>query len=259
MAQKSSRSFLKQQTENQRKYIQYDNDHEQAKLFARTYEKSKRRSFGSASSRVSVHSRDSILKCDDYQAPLSSKSLKKNSNWLIVRRNLHRIRYLGGKNDNSETLPDFYLSFQMIRELTRAQDEIKNIDRNEHFQIIKLFSLAVDNYKIKIYNTAHITPNDALFYDRLGDEPLAIQNLLFYFSQQDVQYKTVFWEFLNEVTRVLDLNRKRVKRVHTLRKIAATLAIILFSIIGFMFLLLIVSLLYTTSKFDDPQVTLKKG
>ena len=34
----------------------------------------------------------------DYQAPLTAHSLRSNSRWLIVRRNLHRIRYMGLNN-----------------------------------------------------------------------------------------------------------------------------------------------------------------
>ena len=57
-------------------------------------------------------------------------ALRPNSRWLIVRRNLHRIRFMGhNARARDSTLPDFYIGLQMKRELKRAQEEIKNIDQ----------------------------------------------------------------------------------------------------------------------------------
>jgi len=192
----------------------------------------------------------------DYQAPSTAYSLRPNSNWLIVRRNLHRIRYMGfTATEKQVRLPDFYLGLQMARELKNAQEEIKNIDKEINFHAIKEFTLANDNGNTKRYNTSHVKPDDALIYDRLGEEPLALQNLLYYFSRQDVQHGTVFWDFLNEVNEVLNLKRKRTALVKRLRRLALTLAIIFYSFIGLMFFLMIISVITTATKMNDPQVS----
>ncbi|CAF3333344.1 unnamed protein product [Rotaria socialis] len=210
------------------------------------------------SSKVKTSSATSRQRRDvdpDYEAPLTSYTLSPNSNWLIVRRNLHRIRFMGfNERGRDNNVPDFYLGLQMKRELKRAQEEIKNIDQEENFHAVKQFVLAIDNRRIKTYDTSFVKPEDALVYDRLGDEPLALQNLLYYFSKQDVPHGTLFWEFLNEVNRVLNMQRKRTVLVQRLRKLALTLAVICYCIIGLMLLLLIISLIITTAKMNDPEV-----
>lgn len=191
----------------------------------------------------------------DYQAPLTAHSLRPNSKWLIVRRNLHRIRFIGYNETSKESrLPDFYLGLQMTRELKRAQEEIKNVDKEVDFRIIKEFSLSNDNGRAKTFDTSHVKPDDALIYDRLGEEPLALQNLLYYFSKQDVPHGTVFWNFLNEVNQVLSLRRKRTVLVQRLRRLALTLAIIFYSFVGVMFLLMMISVITTVTKMNDPEV-----
>jgi hypothetical protein len=191
----------------------------------------------------------------DYEAPLTSETLLPNSRWLIVRRNLHRIRFMGynqqGPNSN---LTDLYIILQRKKELRRAQSEIKNMDKETNFHAVKHFALAVDNKHTKMYDTSHVKRDDAIIYDGLGEEPLALQNLLYYFSQQDVPHGTLFWDFLNEVNCVLNMKRKRTVRVERLRKLALTLAIIFYSIIGFMLCLLIISFISTATKMDDPEV-----
>jgi hypothetical protein len=191
----------------------------------------------------------------DYQAPLTAESLQPNSKWLIVRRNLHRIRFMGFSETGRENrLPDFYLGLQMTRELKRAQEEIKNVDKDLDFHIIKEFSLLNDTGRTRKFDTSHVKPDDALIYDRLGDEPLALQNLLYYFSKQDVPHGTVFWNFLNEVNQVLNLKRKRTVLVQRLRRLALTLAIIFYSFVGVMLLLMIISVITTATKMNDPEV-----
>ncbi|CAF1388250.1 unnamed protein product, partial [Didymodactylos carnosus] len=142
-----------------------------AKLFVSTYGNTRhqlRQSLSIDSKHEEEQKQNLILENYDYQAPLSAHSLKHNSKWLIIRRNLHRIRSMDGQ----QRTPNIYLSFQMIRELQRAQSAIKNIDHdNTHYHKIKKFSLAVNKQKVKTYDVTHITPDDALFYDRLGDEP----------------------------------------------------------------------------------------
>jgi hypothetical protein len=191
----------------------------------------------------------------DYEAPYTAHALRPDSRWLIVRRNLHRIRFMGyNERKPDSTSPGFYIGLQMKRELKRAQDEIKNIDKEKNFHAVKQFVLAVDNKRTKTYDTSHVKPDDALIYDRLGEEPLALQNLLYYFSKQDVSHGTLFWDFLNEVNHVLDLKRKRTVRVERLRKLALTLAIVFYCIIGIMLFLLIISVITTATKMNDPEL-----
>ncbi|CAF1179509.1 unnamed protein product [Adineta steineri] len=191
----------------------------------------------------------------DYHAPQTAAALRQKSRWLIVRRNLHRIRFMGyNERGRDKSVPDFYIGLQMKRELKRAQEEIKNIDKEENFYAVKHFKLAVDETRIKDYDTSHVKPGDALIYDRLGEEPLALQNLLYYFSKQDVPHGTVFWDFLNEVNSVLNMQRKRTVLIQRLRKLALTLSLILYTIIGLMLFLLIVSVITTATKMNDPEV-----
>ncbi|CAF1051861.1 unnamed protein product [Didymodactylos carnosus] len=198
--------------------------------------------------------KDKRLIEDDYQAPLTASHLKPHSKWLIVRHNLHHIRCMGG-SAKDDKLPDLYNGFQMKRELTRAQEAIKNVDNDKNFAPVKRFGLAADKDNVvKFYNTAHVTDHDALVYDKLGGEPLSLQNLLYYFSKQDIKYGTIYWEFLNEVNRVLNMNRKRMARVARLRKLALTLSVILYSILGIMLLALIFGVITTATKFNDPEV-----
>jgi hypothetical protein len=195
------------------------------------------------------------LASDDYQAPLTARTLRPNSRWLLVRRNLHRIRFMVyNEQERDSTLPGLYPFLQMKRELKRAQEEIKNIDKEKNFQAVKSFVLTDDVKRSKTYDTSHVKSDDALIYDRLGEEPLALQNLLYYFSRQDVTHGSLFWDFLNEVNRVLNMKRKRMVRVQRLRKLALTLAIILYSIVGFMLVLLIISVISTVTKMNDPEV-----
>lgn len=197
----------------------------------------------------------SSLDVYDYQAPLTAKLLRPDSRWLIVRRNLHRIRFMGFNEGEKEgRLPNFYLGLQMTRELKRAQDEIKNVDKLDDFRVITEFSLAKEGGSTKKFDTSHVKPDDALIYDRLGEEPLSLQNLLYYFSNQDVPHGTVFWNFLYEVNNVLSLKRKRTVLVQRLRRLALTLAIVLYSFIGVMLSLMVISVVLTVTKMNDPEV-----
>jgi len=203
----------------------------------------------------SIRKQNSCLSDYDYHTPLTAHSLRPNSRWLIVRHNLHRIRFMGFQDGGKEgRLPDLYLGLQMTRELKHAQEEIKNVDKEENFHIIKAFTLENEVGNKKIFDTSHVKPEDALIYDRLGDEPLALQNLLYYFSKRDVQHGTIFWNFLNEVNHVLNLQRKRTVIVQRLRRLALTLAVILYSFIGLMLFLMIISVIITTTKMNDPEV-----
>lgn len=196
-----------------------------------------------------------LLSKDDYEAPLTAYSLKSNSRWLIVRRNIHRIRLMGLNNIGKQgRVPDLYLGFQMTRELKRAKDEIQNVDKEKDFRIVKEFSLASALGNRRKFDTSRVTSEDALIYDRLGEEPMALRNLLFYFSKQEVEHGTVFWDFLNEVNLVLNLRRKRTVLVERLRRLALSFAIIIYSMIGLMFCLMVISVITTATKLNDPEV-----
>ena len=195
------------------------------------------------------------LVSDDYEAPLTAETLRPNSRWLIVRQNLHRIRYMGlTENSKQGAMPDLYLGLQMTRELRRAQLKIQNADKEEDFHVIKQFELALDKVRTKKFDTSHVKPDDVLIYDRLGEEPLSLHNLLYYFSKQDVQKGTVFWDFLSEVNQVLSLQRKRTVLVQRLRRIAFILAIIVYTFIGLMFASMIISAITTITRMNDPEV-----
>ena len=151
-------------------------------------------------------------------------------------------------------MPDLYLGLQMTKELLRAQKDIKDVDKEDDFHIVKLFSLANDKGKTKTFDTSHVKPDDALIYDRLGDEPLLLQNLLYYFSKKDIQEGTVFYKFLTEVNEVINLKRKRTVLIQRLQRLALILAVILYSFIGFMFILMFISVIATATKMNDPEV-----
>ena len=191
----------------------------------------------------------------DYQAPLTAHSLRANSRWVIVRRNLHRIRYMGSNNVEREGgMTNFYLTFQMVRELKRAQEEIKNIDKERDFYVIKEFSLDGHSGGTKRFDLRHIKSNDALIYDRLGEEPLSLQNLFYYFSKQKVEQGTTFYDFLYEVNQVLNLKRKRTVLVKRLQRLALTIAIIIGSFIGLMFIVMIIASIATLTRMNNPEV-----
>ncbi|CAF3433388.1 unnamed protein product [Rotaria socialis] len=197
----------------------------------------------------------SVLIRDDYEAPLTAGSLRPNSRWLIVRLNLHRIRLMGFNNLSKEDrLSDLYLDFQVIRELKRAKNEINNVNKDKDFHMGKTFSLAGESGKPRVFNTSFVTPNDALIYDRIGEEPLVLQNLLYYFSKQNIEKGTPFWNLLIRVNEVLTLKHKCTVLVQRLRRLVLTLTIIFYSIIGFMFCLMIISVIITARKLDDPEV-----
>ncbi|CAF0762441.1 unnamed protein product [Didymodactylos carnosus] len=178
---------------------------------------------------------------DDYQAPLTSNSLLANSKWKIIRLNLHKIRSTGKKATNP--FQDWYLFLQVMKELKRAEQEIKNIENDKFFKPVKKFSVKLDGVeKIKTYKTSHVRPTDALFYTNISDEPIIIQHLLYYFTKEfAMSNQSLFWNFLTEVNSVLNTNRKRSKRTKMFKKIALILSISVYILITFMFLLLIMT------------------
>jgi len=200
-----------------------------------------------------VNSQLRLRDIDDYQAPLTSHTLKRNSKWIIVRNNIHQIRSWGGNNasDVNEQYRDCYIFFQMIRELRRAQKYIHQIENQPDFVPIRYFNLPIDETHTRRYNVSHVKPTDALYYQGLGREPIVLQSLLYYFSKgRTVTYNSIFREFLTDICSILYRDRQRLNRAAVRRKVALFIVIIIFIILGLMLFLLILSVLNTTLEFN---------
>ncbi|CAF2079568.1 unnamed protein product [Rotaria magnacalcarata] len=192
-----------------------------------------------------------LLLADDYQAPATSQTLSPNSKWLIVRNNIHKIRGWGAIKRipfGDQPFQDWYLFFQMRRELKRAEEQIRAIQYRKDFIPVRHFQLPIDETHVQRYNVSHVGPNDGIYYAGLGTEPIALQYLLYYFSNEcSVPYDSIFYTFLSDVNAVLHTNRERIHRVVVFRKLALILALAVFIIIIIMFFSLILSVLTTTS------------
>ena len=192
---------------------------------------------------------------DDYQAPLTAHSLAPNSKWLLVRNNLHKIRSWGGARRLSgldERFQDWYIFFQMRRELRRAQMDIKTIQDRPDFKPVRHFSLPIGPDRFERYKVSHVEPSDVIYYPGSGPEPIVLESLLYYFSKEcKVPYSSIFRGFLSDVCSILDQDRERQNRVAVFRRIALALAVIVFVILGMMFLTLIFSTLKTISNIDE--------
>ena len=138
----------------------------------------------------------------------------------------------------------------MVRELKRAEVEIKNIDKQDDFYVIKEFSLDGNAGNKKRFDVRHVKSNDALIYDRLGEEPLSLQNLFYYFSKQKVEQATTFYDFLYQVNQVLNLKRKRTVLVRRLQRLALAITILISSFIGLMFIAMIIASIATLTRMD---------
>ncbi|CAF3179642.1 unnamed protein product [Rotaria socialis] len=192
-----------------------------------------------------------LLLADDYQAPATSHALYPNSKWLLVRNNMHKIRGWGAVKRISmvdQPFQDWYLFFQMRRELKRAEEQIRAIEYRKDFTPVRHFQLPIDATHVRRYNVSHVGPNDGIYYAGLGTEPIVLQYLLYYFSNEcSVPYDSIFYTFLSDVNAVLHTNRERIHRVVVFRKLALILALAVFVIIIIMFFSLILSVLTTTS------------
>jgi len=194
-----------------------------------------------------------LLGIDDYQAPLTSHTLKPNSKWIIVRNNIHKIRSWGGNDasDINEKFRDWYIFFQMRRELRHAQQYIKEIENQSNFTPVRYFYLPISETNTRRFNVSHVKPTDALYYPGLGREPIVLQSLLYYFSKEcAVPYHSLFRKFLTDICSILNRERQRLDRAATFRKVALFITIIVFIIIGLMLFSLILSVLKTTSEFN---------
>ena len=202
-----------------------------------------------------------LLKEVDYHAPLTAHTLAPNSKWIIVRNNLHAIRSYGIMKRMSVVDPpfrDWYLFFQMRRELKRAEEQIRAIKYQPDFKPIHYFDLRVNKEQFLHFNVSHVRPNDGIYYAGLSAEPLVLEYLLYYFSKQNpVTYDSLFYSFLSDVNSVLYTNRQRIQRVVVFRRVALIIALAVFIIIIIMFFSLILSVITTTSNIramyrDDP-------
>jgi hypothetical protein len=192
-----------------------------------------------------------LLPSYDYEAPLTSHTLSPNSKWLIVRHNIHKIRGWGEMRHSSiknKPFEEWYLYFQMRRELKRAEQEIRAIQYRRDFRPVRYFDLPIDEHHVRRHNVSHVRPNDGIYYGGLGSEPIVLEYLLYYFSKECVvPYNSIFYGFLCDLTSVLDTNRKRIQQVVVYRRVALIFALAIFIIILIMFFSLILSVLTTTS------------
>ena len=199
--------------------------------------------------------RQPLLTGDDYIAPSTAHSLSPNSKWLIVRNNIHKIRSWGAirhMSDMEQPHQDWYLFFQMRRELKRAEEKIRAIQFRPDFVPVHHFELPIDERLVRRYNVSHVTPNDGIYYAGLGSEPIVLQYLLYYFSKESsVPYNSMFYSFLSDVNSVLHTNRQRITRVLVLRRIAFFFALAIFVLLLLMFFSLILSVITTMTQFKQ--------
>ena len=195
-----------------------------------------------------------VLDNDDYQAPLTAHSLSRNSKWIIVRNNLHKIRSWGGINTEAvdPRCREWYILFQMRRELRRAQTRIQQIGRRPDFVPVHYFNLPVGETDIQRHNVSHVKPSDAIYYPSFGGDPIVLQPLLYYFSKECmVTHDSIFRSFLSDVCSVVDRNREHIRRVAVFRKVALTVTTIVSVILILMFFSLVLSVFTTASNLRD--------
>ena len=192
---------------------------------------------------------------DDYQAPLTCETISPESKWWIVRHNIHKIRSWGALRHMStmdKTSQDWYLFFQMRRELKRAEEQIRSIQFRPDFRPVEYFELPIDDRYVRRYNVTHVKPTDGLYYAGLGSEPIVLQSLLYYFSKDcPVPVNSMFYSFLIDVNSVLNTNRQRLNRVVVLQRIAFIITLGICIILCLMFFSLILSVMTTMTKFQE--------
>ena len=194
----------------------------------------------------------SVFFDDDYEAPSRIDPLIPQSKWIIVRNNIHKIRSWGAMKRVSvidQPFRDWYLFFQMRRELKRAEEEIRAIQYRPEFKPVRYFDLPVDETRVRRYNVSHVRPSDGIYYAGLSPEPITLEHLLYYFSKDcAVPYNSTYYSFLSDVNSVLATNRKRIQRVAVFQRVALFIALAVSIIILIMFFSLILSVFTTTSK-----------
>ena len=209
----------------------------------------------SAPSPTTASVQQPLLIGDDYEAPTTAGTLSPNSKWLIVRNNIHKIRSWGAIRHMSEVEQrhqDWYLFFQMRRELKRAEEKIRAIQFRPDFVPVHHFELPIDEKLVRRYNVSHVRPTDGIYYAGLGSEPIVLQYLLYYFSKESsVPYNSMFYSFLSDVNSVLYTNRQRITRVLVLRRVAFFITLAVFVLLLLMFFSLILSVITTMTKFHQ--------
>jgi hypothetical protein len=196
-----------------------------------------------------LNSQQRLLAADDYEAPLTADTLSPNSKWIIVRNNIHKIRSWGGIDPSNveQRYRDWYLFFQMRRELRRAHEHIRQIEHRPDFVPLQYFYLPTDETHVRRYDVSHVQPSDAIYYPGFDHEPIVLRSLLYYFSKECyVPYNSIFRTFLSDVCSIVYRDQQRFNRVSVLRKIALIITIILFIILGLMLFSLVLSVLKTT-------------
>ena len=195
-----------------------------------------------------------VLRASDYQAPRTAMGLKPNSKWLVVRNNLHKIRSWAGVRRISTLDPrlqDWYAFFQMRRELRYAQQQIETIQSRPGFIPVHHFKLPIDARRQQRFNVKHIQSTDALYYPDFGKDPIVLQSLLYYFSEEcAVPYESIFLNFLSNVCSMINHEEERHVRVTIFRRVALAIALVVFIILGVMFCSLILSVLKTTTNLQ---------
>ncbi|CAF4022327.1 unnamed protein product, partial [Adineta steineri] len=120
-------------------------------------------------SRIIVDTNKSIRKLvvssDDYEAAVQAHTLSPKSKWLVVRNNIHKIRSWGLIRRMSvidQPFQDWYLFFQMRRELKRAEDKIRAIQYRSDFVPVHYFELPLGDARVQRYNVSHVKPTDGI-------------------------------------------------------------------------------------------------
>lgn len=188
----------------------------------------------------------------DYEAPQTAENLRPTSKWIIVRNNLHKIRSWGTRrlSNVDKNKQDWYILFQMRRELRRAQLDIDTIPTREGYRPLKYFFLPKTSEKVQRYNVSHVRPDQFIYYPVCSSQPFRLQSLLYYFTKDCyVPHNSVFQSFLNEICSIVYRDRQRLKRTNTLRRYALILAVCIGFLLCSMFIALIVSLFTTANQF----------
>ncbi|CAF2523202.1 unnamed protein product [Rotaria sp. Silwood2] len=194
------------------------------------------------------------LASDNYLAPLTACKLKPNSKWIIVRNNIHKIRSWRAvdKSNIDKKLWDWYIFFQIRRELRHIQADIKQIEQRPDFVPVHHIEIPAGPTHTECVKVSHVRPTDVLYYPSFDPEPMSVQALIYYFSKERiVTYESVFHPLLSNVCSITNRDRERLRRVAVFRKLALVLGIVVFLIVGLMLASLILSVLETTSNLKN--------
>ena len=179
------------------------------------------------------------------RSPLISPA---SSKWMIVRKNLHKIRSWGGSS--STNVNDKCRVIQMRRELRRMREQIRDVEHRSDFVPVRCFRIPTDEKNSRRYKVSHVSPTSVLYHPSFDEEPIVLQSLFFYFSREcHVPYQSIFRPLLTNICSALDRDRERLERTTALRRFALIIAIIVFAVLGLMFITLIVGVLKTRSNF----------